>query len=71
MASKKKQKFVDLGKRLKAARLELKLTQAQVAEKSGVNVNYYARLERGEENVSFDHLDEIAKVLNIEVFPLL
>ncbi len=61
----KKLKFTKLGNKLKKARLALNLTQAQVAEKSGVHVNFYARLERGEENVSYDNLDEIMKAVGL------
>ncbi|WP_267963751.1 helix-turn-helix domain-containing protein [Testudinibacter sp. TR-2022] len=32
---------------LKAARLELRLTQSDIAEKSGINVKNISRLERG------------------------
>lgn len=52
-------------KKLKKAREELGLTQAQVAEKVGIYVNHYARIERGEVNPSYDTLKAILKVLKI------
>jgi transcriptional regulator with XRE-family HTH domain len=57
----------DLGQKLKNAREKAGLTQAQVAEKSGLHVNYYARIERGEENPTFDKLENIMKTLNIKL----
>ena len=39
-----------LGKILKKARKEAGLTQAKLAVKAGIHVNYYARIERGEVN---------------------
>ncbi len=61
-----------LGKNLKKARNNAHLTQAQVAEKVGVHVNFYARIERGEVDGSLETLKAILKVLKIkssEVFP--
>lgn len=55
-----------LGNKLKQAREKLGFTQAEVAEKLGLHVNYYARLERGEENTTIDRLDEVFKVLKIK-----
>jgi DNA-binding XRE family transcriptional regulator len=59
-----------LGVRLKAARLKTKLTQAQVATQAGVNLNFYARLERGEVNVSFERLENILKALGVKSLPI-
>ena len=56
-----------LSKTLKEARVKLKLTQKQVAEKAQVNSNWYARLERGEEKASLDTLKTIFKVLHLKI----
>lgn len=56
-----------LGKILKEARKKLKYSQKQVAEKAGVSTNWYARLERGEENALQETRDAILKVLKIKV----
>jgi transcriptional regulator with XRE-family HTH domain len=60
----------DLGEKLRQARETLKLTQAEVAAKASVHVNFYARVERGEENPSFEKLQGIMKVLNIKSLDL-
>ncbi len=52
-----------LGKTIKKARKQAKLTQVEVAGKAGVHVNYYARIERGEVNPSFEILESIARAL--------
>ena len=52
-----------IGKKLEKARKELDLSQAQVAEKVGINANYYARIERGVVNPSLKTLQQILKVL--------
>lgn len=56
----------ETGKKLKNLRLELGLTQAEVAKRAGIHVNFYARIERGEENPSYDTLEAIAKALKVK-----
>lgn len=60
----------ELGKKLKKFREQSGLTQTQVADASGVNSNYYARIERGEENPSYEKLQAIMKVLKIKSLDL-
>ena len=60
-----------LGERLKNAREKLSLTQAEVATKAGLNANYYAVVERGEGNLSFEKLQRIMKVLGIKTLEIL
>lgn len=55
-----------LGKNLKKARLRAKMTQQEVADKAGVHVNYYARIERGEVNPSQEKLYGIVKALKVK-----
>ncbi len=57
---------LELGNKLKQARKKAKLTQATLAVAAGVNTNYYARIERGEENPSFEKLNKIMKALGIK-----
>lgn len=52
-----------IGNKLKRSRLKLGLNQAEVAEKVGINTNYYARIERGVVNPSLKTLQQILKVL--------
>jgi transcriptional regulator with XRE-family HTH domain len=60
----------ELGSKLKKFREQSGLTQIQVADASGVNSNYYARIERGEENPSYEKLQAIMKALNIKSLDL-
>lgn len=52
-----------LARMLKKARLEKQLTQAQVAEISGINVKNISRLERGITSPTFATLTRYAKAL--------
>lgn len=55
-----------IGKNLKQARKNQNLTQLQVAEKAGISVNYYARIERDEVNPSLEVFEAILKVLKVK-----
>ena len=57
---------IKLGKRLKEERENAGLTQLELAEKAGINPNYYAIVERGEKSISYERLEKILKVLNIK-----
>lgn len=56
-----------LGKTVKEAREKLELTQKQIADKAGVNANWYARFERGEETASLKTIEDIFKVLKLKM----
>ena len=55
------------GKQLKDAREKLNLTQADVAKKAEMTVNYYAMIERGEVNPSFEKIKNLARVLKLKI----
>ena len=69
MSIKKVTKYV--GSELKEARLALRMTQAEVAEKVGADTNYYAKIERGEVVPSLTLLIAVADVLGIDYPTLL
>lgn len=56
-----------LGLQLKETREQKKLTQAEVAEKAGITVTYYAMIERGEVNPSLAKIKKLLKVLGLEL----
>ena len=58
---------VFLGEYMKQRRLELGLTQNDVAERCNMSVNYYGRIEREECNCSVNLLDKILQVLGKEI----
>lgn len=59
-----------LGNKFRKAREAAGLTQLEVAEKAEINVNYYAQVERGEVNVSYEKIKRIAKVLKIKTIEM-
>lgn len=52
---------------LKEARLKMGLTQVELADKSGVHVNTYARIERDEQEPTFDTVKKLARALNLNL----
>lgn len=63
--------LINLGKNIQAARTKAGLRQSDVASKAGITTNYYAQIERGEVNSSFDKLESIAKVLKVSLKSLI
>jgi transcriptional regulator with XRE-family HTH domain len=56
---------VKIGEKIKQARLRQGATQAEVAEKAGLNTNYYARIERGEASATIEAIQKIATALKV------
>lgn len=48
------------------ARKRLNLKQSEVAKKADISVNYYARIERDEENTTLDTLKKICQALKVK-----
>jgi len=53
--------------RLKRLRADRKISQAGLAEKSGVSREYIARLELGQQDPSLGTLQKLAKALKVTV----
>ena len=63
---RKEKIFVDLGNTIREAREKAGLKQSEVAKTANLNVTYYAQIERGEVNPSYEKLQAIMKVLKIK-----
>lgn len=73
MASKNETQITqELGDKIRLAREKANLTQEELARKSGISSNYFAKIERGEINTTVLKLYKIIKALNVEasvIFP--
>ena len=61
-----------IARNIKRIRLEKGLTQAALADKATVNVNYYAKVERAEIKPSAEIYEKIVKALKVkssDIFP--
>jgi len=56
--------YTELGKRIKTARLEAKMTQEQLAERINLSSGHCAHVERGTTKVSLSALVAISNALN-------
>jgi len=54
------------GQNIRKARTKAGLTQEQLAERADLHTNYYARVERGEENPSYETIEKIVKALKVK-----
>ncbi|HYM65501.1 MAG TPA: helix-turn-helix transcriptional regulator [Candidatus Sulfotelmatobacter sp.] len=57
----------DIGEKIKSIRKKANLTQAEVAKKAGLNVNYFAVIERGEVTTSSEKLKKISDALKVDI----
>lgn len=58
-------------KKIKVMREMNQWTQEDVAEKLGMSITGYAKIERGQTNVSVEKLKQIAQIFNLNVAQLL
>lgn len=60
-----------LGKKFKDTREKRGLTQQAVADKAGLYISHYAKVERGELSATLETLEKISKVLKLKLSDLL
>lgn len=63
-------KLVDLGKNICSVRKSLGLTQEDVAFELDISITAYAKIERGETNVGFLRLAQIAELFKTPITKL-
>ncbi|MEK7384279.1 MAG: helix-turn-helix transcriptional regulator [Elusimicrobiota bacterium] len=66
-----KKVYQDIGARIRVLRQVLKLTQAEVAERAGIDSSFYGQIERGANVPSLRTLFAVAEVLRVEPAELL
>ncbi len=63
-----RQRFAD---NMRIARLKMRLSQDELAERSGLHRTYIGSVERAERNISIDNMEAIANALDLELAELL
>ncbi|WP_338773057.1 helix-turn-helix transcriptional regulator [Nocardia vulneris] len=61
---------VAFGKRIRARRRAMDMSQEKMAELAGLHRTYVSTIERGGQSVSLDNAAKIAKVLNVSLSEL-
>jgi len=62
----KSEEAIKIGKQLRKVRESAGLTQAELAKRVDITATYYAMVERGEKNISYEKMQRILKVLGIK-----
>lgn len=60
-----------VGTNLKYYRYKSGLSQEKFYSSLGLNHKYLAKVERGEANISFDYVEDLAKKLNVHINDLI
>lgn len=55
-----------IAKKIRDKRIDLRLTQKDLADKSGLSTNYISRIERADVSPSVDTLEKLTKALKIK-----
>lgn len=63
----KKEILIKFGDRVRAIRLELNLSQEELADRAGVHRTYIGMIERGEKNITLENIHKIADALGVKV----
>lgn len=58
--------YNEIGNRMKAVRSAMRMTQAQVAEKAGIDTSFYGQIERGANIPSLKTFAAIARALKAD-----
>ena len=56
-----------LGQRIRLRRLELDLSQEDLAEKAGISTSFIGHIERAEKSATLDTFDRICEVLGLSL----
>lgn len=67
----KKEILIKFGDKVREKRLELGLSQEELANRAKVHRTYIGMIERAEKNITLENIEKIAKALDIAVDKLL
>ena len=67
MATEKNELRIQIGQNIRQRRLELNLTQEQLAEKVGCSHEHCVQVENGNKGLSIQSLRKMAEVLNVSI----
>lgn len=57
----------ELGRRIRLLRKEVGLTQEKLADDAGLDRSYIGSIERGERNITFSVLCQLANALHVDI----
>lgn len=63
----KREILVKFGKKVRAQRANLGLSQEELASRAGVHRTYIGMIERAEKNITLENIEKVAKALNLKL----
>lgn len=63
--------YIEIGSRIRDARIQQKLTQEEASERCDITSSYYGNIERGDKKMSLETLVKISKGLGISTDKIL
>lgn len=63
----KREILIKFGKRVRAQRANLGLSQEELASRAGVHRTYIGMIERAEKNITLENIEKVAKALNLKL----
>lgn len=66
----KKSVLVKFGQKVRAERMDLGLSQEELAARAGVHRTYIGMIERAEKNITLENIEKLAKALEISISAL-
>jgi len=63
----KREILIKFGKKVRAQRTNLGLSQEELASRAGVHRTYIGMIERAEKNITLENIEKVAKALNLKL----
>jgi len=59
--------LIKFGKKVRERRVELGLSQEELASRAGVHRTYIGMIERAEKNITLENIQKVCKALNLKI----
>ena len=63
----KREILIKFGKKVRAQRTNLGLSQEELASRAGVHRTYIGMIERSEKNITLENIEKVVKALNLKL----
>ena len=63
----KREILIKFGKKVRAQRTNLGLSQEELASRAGVHRTYIGMIERAEKNITLENIEKVAKALDLKL----
>ena len=67
----KREILIKFGQKVRERRIELGLSQEELASRAGVHRTYIGMIERAEKNITLENIEKISKALKLNIDSLM